>query len=534
MGLCGFVSCIGQREAQPPSAGGNPWAELTTPHFQLYTDLAPEAARNVVTEYEHVYQLLAKATFGNTAAPEFLTQGVVFRTFEELHPYVPAQAGGVYKWSLPDDIEHTPTMLVFGTLSPFGRTLFAHELAHRFNRVSLGAMPVWLNEGLAEYYSTIRGDVESPIVGESDPQNVVGLGTMGANGDAMIQGQTLHLESLPKPSALLAFDDETFYARGEDEHAAPSWRQQQAQSQNYAAAWLLVYFLLHEPAAYAQRFRERLGHPGAEHNAGMELQALLTQLDPAELDRDFAAFLRKSIPWRQHHEVARTPGPVPSRELSDAQVLTLWARLDAFEGPNAKRAAERLARAHQSDANDPDVWFWGGRLHAREGKLLDAERYYTKASELGPDRAEFLLALALLYWQEGAAQAWPMADRQQRSAQAFAKLKPIARTPRELAALTQYALSSGDIQSALRFGQQSTELGPDCWDCFHVYATAAFASGDYPHAMRLETAAIAQTPSGVPTGAFRVMHDAIGLYSRLARDPSAARPAHPPPALFLD
>jgi len=130
----------------------------------------------VVAEYEHVCQLLAKATFPNAAPPDFLTQGVAFRTFDGLRPYVPAQAGGVYEWSLPDDVEHTPTMLVFGTLSPFGRTLFAHELAHRFNRVSLGAMPVWLNEGLAEYYSTIRGDVSNPIVGESDPENVVGLG----------------------------------------------------------------------------------------------------------------------------------------------------------------------------------------------------------------------------------------------------------------------------------------------------------------------------------------------------------------------
>jgi hypothetical protein len=121
MALCGCLG--GHPELAPASAGGNAWSELKTDHFRIVTDLKERDAVNVLAEYEHVYELLVSATHlsgaqGSLQAPSFETQAVVFRDYEELHPFVPAQMVGTYQPSLPNEIEGVPTILASGTLSP--------------------------------------------------------------------------------------------------------------------------------------------------------------------------------------------------------------------------------------------------------------------------------------------------------------------------------------------------------------------------------------------------------------------------------
>ena len=47
----------------------------------------------------------------------------MFRSYDELQPFVPPQMVGTYQSRLPNDIEGVPTILASGTLSPFGRVV---------------------------------------------------------------------------------------------------------------------------------------------------------------------------------------------------------------------------------------------------------------------------------------------------------------------------------------------------------------------------------------------------------------------------
>src|SRR5690606_6231890 len=49
--------------------------------------------------------------------------------------------------------------------------LFFHEYTHSIVRQNLGDVPHWLNEGLAEYYSTLRADLRArrSVLGEASP-----------------------------------------------------------------------------------------------------------------------------------------------------------------------------------------------------------------------------------------------------------------------------------------------------------------------------------------------------------------------------
>jgi hypothetical protein len=101
------------------------------------------------------------------------------------------------------------------------RQVLAHELAHLFSRIEIGAMPAWVDEGLATYLQEIEvadGDVRvgAPVPGEPS------LGV----------------------ADLLAIDRETVW-------------DEQARGGHYASAWHLVH-LLFDDDQYRPRFEAYL------------------------------------------------------------------------------------------------------------------------------------------------------------------------------------------------------------------------------------------------------------------------------------
>ncbi len=530
--------CLGPRaEIASPSAGGNAWEELKSEHFLLVTDLQNRDAERVLAEYERTYALLASATHVAYAAramelPSFQTHAVTFRDLGELQPFIPAQMVGVYRESLPNEIEAVPTILASGTLSPFGRVTLAHELAHRFNHVALGSMPVWLNEGLAQYYSTIRGEVNDPVIGESDPENVVAAGSVRHSvGDVVFQGGLIHAQQLPAASDLIALDAEGFYAESTQNHAPLTFEAKNTQARNYAAAWMLVHLLMHEPFDYAERFRDELAKPDG-FSTGAKLQAVLAQVDSVRLDRDFRAYLLKSIPWRQYHPGSSPRPELSTRALSDYEVSLWWARLDSFKGERARQASRRLADAQHASPNAPDVQFWLGRAAAMRGDFKEAGAAYESAVAAAPDRPELLLGLVTLYGNREANEAFP--DHQARLEQALTKLAPIARTPLQLNVLAMQALFTHDAQKAAGLAQKARTLGADCWECWHTAAAAALVNGDAAQAVELERAARARAPESLPEDARHVLDAALRSYQEVAQNPQPARHLTLPPMFLPD
>ncbi|HXK18910.1 MAG TPA: hypothetical protein VNG33_13960, partial [Polyangiaceae bacterium] len=156
------LSCLKQGSTSAVQSG-EPWVELRSQHFKVVSDLGEEQANRVIGDFEETYDLLGKVVFGSSALPAFETNALIFERFQDLSQFVGDGFGGQYEPWLPNDVEPAPTVLASGTLSPFARLVFAHELTHRFNHVALGPTPTWLNEGLADYYSTIRGEGDRAV-----------------------------------------------------------------------------------------------------------------------------------------------------------------------------------------------------------------------------------------------------------------------------------------------------------------------------------------------------------------------------------
>jgi hypothetical protein len=331
-GLLG-LSCI---QAGPRSglASTASWAQLESSHFTLVSDLNDADAGHVIAGFEETYDLLGSVVFGGSQVPSFHTNAVIFESHTDLGQFLGDGFGGVYIPSLPNDVEPSPTLLASGSLSPFARLSFTHELTHRFNHVALGPTPIWLNEGLADYYSTIRSDHGEPVLGEIDPRYMCtpdGLGDLEC-----YQYEKLPGRQLPSATEVMALGRDEFYGTDSLESGSATWDQKRKRAKNYSVAWLLVHMLMNGQQPYAQDFRRALKAPPSSEK-GRDLTSVLSRVPRAELDRDFRAYLKQPILWRQHHApLPEPPASLARNGLSDAQVMLWLARLDAFNGKFAR------------------------------------------------------------------------------------------------------------------------------------------------------------------------------------------------------
>jgi len=517
------TGCIVRGEAlKAPSQSGAQWVDLRSKHFHLMTDLAAEEGDGVVRAFEQGYARLGRVVFGNDTVPDFETQVIAFRSEEEFREFRPPPLSGQYMAQLPNDQEPTPTMLIYGGLSPENRILFAHELTHRFNHVAQPAMPVWLNEGIAQYYSTVRGEVDRPVVGETDPRYGFASGSVRSDPNHIVfQGGLLAFEDLPRPSALMQFDRGSFYGTRLAGKQPTSFQSKETMKRNYAAAWVLVHMLMTDPLGAS------LTRALQEHRQNGALADALDALDEraADVDRAFAQYLRKPIPWREHHEgAAPAVGRLDRRAMAEAEVLVLWAQLDGFLGANAERAAERLERAATLAPDDPTVLFWTARRETLLRRGREAERHLQRALALAPSHAAAQLALAMLYLDDKTGTTWPAAERDKLAADAFERLGKIAVTAREHDAVAIYHLIKTGVARAIGPAAKACELDPSCWSCLHTLAAATFRSGDRGRAAALELAAVSRLPENTNETVVRTLSRDLERY-RAAPDAAADQKA---------
>jgi tetratricopeptide (TPR) repeat protein len=285
------------------------------------------------------------------------------------------------------------------------------------------------------------------------------------------------------------------------------------------------------------RFRAAFGQRARLQNPGDELQQILAQVPAEQLDRDFAAYLEKPIPWRQRHRHAAPPlSRLDVRRLTEAETLVLWAKLDDFDGPGYERAKDRLDQARQAAPGDPEVSYWIGRLNARQGKLIQAAGFYWEARHVKPKEPRYLFALASVFLDDGAKSLWWKEEREMHLEEVMERLDDLAHTGRQLNAVAIYHLLTGDVSGAVDFSRRAREAAPDCWECFHTSAAVAFMAGDPARAKSFELGAVARLPDeevapevlDAMLGALDSYRDADANGSEPRSLPPLIRPEYPP------
>ncbi|MCS6953200.1 MAG: tetratricopeptide repeat protein [Bryobacteraceae bacterium] len=337
------------------------WIRLDSAHFELYTDAGASRGRQILERLELVRHAFAAAP-GAPALPRLPVRVLLFDSAAGFRPLRPSestvgffQAGPERSW-----------IVLHWAGAETGRVA-AHEYVHLVLNHTTLALPRWLEEGMAEFYSTLRADAEGLVVGTPIPTHVATL-RRGARLDAST------LATVTRDS--------------------PFYNQPDKAGVFYAQSWALVHMLnLGEPYRGAlARFVEVLDQ-GAdvalELAFGKSLEALLHDLERYVAQGRFPVV---RVGW--HPGEVREIGA--ARPVGEEEALLVQAELllDMGRDEEATRLYRRLAaRWPDSPAVDTGL----GALALRRRDHAEARQRLARAIERGvfDARAHFEYAMLL-------------------------------------------------------------------------------------------------------------------------------------------
>ena len=488
-GIAAVIAVLAMGCAQTGALrGGGPrpagWVEARSPHFTLATDLPADRARAALESFERVFTLFATRLFPSRDPPDTQVEVVMFATPREYETFRPRPYGSGY-FSDGNDIVSRPTIvLVSGGFDEATRLPFQHELAHRFIHHFLPDPPVWLNEGLADYYSTASVYRSELYLGL--PPRVPGS------------------EPLPTLHALLAMGRAAFY---DPKRALGS----------YLGAWALVHFLRNSTPDRARRFDRYFAalDAGARHERAW--QDAFGDLDPAELESAFslhvAALRRESKVWRSPWQEPPAP-PVVTRRLDEAEARLVWVRVRPRGKAWAKAIEADLGAALAARPRPPEAEFWDGWMHQDEAALR-------RAVAARPQEERYRLALTnLLFARAEATKTLPSIEPEMRA------LFRVAHSPEALNSIAWYFALRELPDQGLPFARRALERDPSCWECLDTWALLSFQRGAFADAVAMQARAIELVPEGsrVPPE----MNERLAKFRAAAAGAAAPSAAAPP------
>jgi hypothetical protein len=316
------------------------WREFVTPHFHLYTDLADRAARRVLEDCEATYAALAEVGFALGDVPAVTTDLVVFRSRHEYASFAPAERVVAFFTDDRHLSEPRPTVVMSSGLDQRSREVFQHELTHRFVHRFILDPPLWLNEGLAELFSTLRFDKGQVIIGEQPSQYRF---VAGASSAAFVHG--LVVSRLPSIRELAVAGDERFHDRRHER--GPYF---------YAGSWVLLHLLFNGPEDYRPKFIAYFTALARGQSHEDAFSTTLETIGVERLEEEYRRYVMRDTTRIIKERYTPPPPPEPTvRALPESEVHLLWATLRSWDPDKKEPYARARADLERAQALAPDA-----------------------------------------------------------------------------------------------------------------------------------------------------------------------------------
>lgn len=343
------------------------WIELRSEPFRLLTDASPGEARGLLEHLQQVRSVFPElGVAGRKAVPIEVVLLSSSNTFRHLQPS--SNVAGFFQPGADRDT------IFLSRGSDRSTEVATHEYVHELLSRSTIRLPRWLEEGLAEVYSTMRvhrtGEVE------------VGLPIRQHLG-------TLRRRALLPAEVLLKVDAHSrTYQDSEQVHLF------------YAQSWALVHMMLFDPAMRERTPRFLLALQQAEDpeqafrtQFGLTLSDALTRL-PAYLGRQglpSATVAAGRNPSAQTVEVRL----MPTQEAEVRQALWLLAAGRLAE------AEQAIQQCRRQWPDSPEVLAGQGTMALHHGEWQAAADHFRQAIAHGSRSAADRFELAALLHQQG-------------------------------------------------------------------------------------------------------------------------------------
>jgi hypothetical protein len=378
------------------AAPADAWLRISSANFELFTTAGEHAGRDLVRHFERVRSFFQQA-FGLIPHDGNPVEIVVFRSAKEFEPYKLNEAASAY---FESGFDHE--FIVMQTAAPDHYPVAVHEYTHLLLHQA-GRIPRWLNEGLAELYSTMQPRGADVLVGEVIPGRLA----------------TLQMERWLDLREVIAVD----------EHS-PLYNERTHAGVFYAESWFLVHMLALQEW-YAPRFRqlgaalqegdttaafwEVYGKTVAQVQQDLQLYFRLPQLNgrlfPVRLPDSVDAPQVERAGFRARAALAEVINTVPNRRPAAQAACKELAREFpgrweteqscaevAWRDRNWDESARHFARALELGADSARLDLNYGRVLAAAGRLPDAMAAMRTAirKNAGWNEPHYELAIALV------------------------------------------------------------------------------------------------------------------------------------------
>jgi hypothetical protein len=453
LALVGLAACGLWAPLRSPEKGGATWHELTSEHFDLFTDALSSDARGELQEFEALRDALEQLAFPSGEARERRVSIVLFARHADYLALSGTGTIGLESPSSSRDIERRPTIRLAGDAILRAREIFLHEEVHELMYRAYGNTPRWLNEGLAQYYSSLRIEDNRAVPGTY-----------------ILAGIGVARQDIPSVVEILGAGLPDFDPTDNKRTAA----------RFYAGAWFLVHMLLDGPNTYRPRFNAFLRALSAGDSAEGAWHDAMAGIDPSRLEDDFRAHVSASS-WPLYAQQIQLspPAAISERTMRPAEVHLLWARLAQPDPGGDSLAAREIDEAAGLEPNSPEVAYVRGCAAWAEKAKDAAAQAFEAALSVAPREPRYLFGVALATGDCGSSAIAP------KNTALCDSLVATASSPEENALAAQFLWITGRQKEALRRSEEAFSADMRCAPCALVLAGLRARTCDMPGAIEV-------------------------------------------------
>jgi tetratricopeptide (TPR) repeat protein len=340
------------------AAARESWIEVKTAHLTLFGNADARTVIETGSRLEKLLHVLSTTTSGMKTNPPVPVQVFVFRNGDDFIPYKMGESGKPMNLAGYCIRGHDGIFMAIDASAPQGSaSVTYHEFIHFFLHNNFSRLPVWLDEGLAEYYSTFEADGMNAAIGKHVDSHLEWLS---------------HYEWIPS---------ETLFRITRD---SPDYHEGDRQGTFYAESWAIAHYLaIGDPADRGRitRFLALL-ESGSEPLAALQTA---TGLTAGELDDRLVRYVRRSslnyVKVTLSREVEG--GGSTFRRMAPDETLCHLGDLLVRRTPDQYHAAEEhLQAALDIDSTRAAPWVSLGLLRTFQDRKDEAERCFVRATEL--------------------------------------------------------------------------------------------------------------------------------------------------------
>ncbi|PYQ26353.1 MAG: hypothetical protein DMF56_24685 [Acidobacteria bacterium] len=340
------------------------WITLKVDEFQIISNASPatttEIAENLVRMRAAIGQLTRLRVRSRLPAKVYVFANE--RTFASYRDIVfRANATNITGVFLGNENEN---FILLQTGSPNGvDRIIYHELTHYFVQNTGSRLPAWLNEGLAEYYSTFQTSGDQVHIGRPIAEHVLWL----------------------RDERLIPLQD--LFAVDRD---SPIYNETSRRGAFYAESWGLLHYLMQGNEERRAQFSTFLALLAA-HKPQQEAFETAFGMNYAKMESELRAYVGRSLFHYMKYSLGDlTVGAIPKPEPMTyaSYVYALGHLIAQGSRENTPLAQQFLNEAVKANPANAEAYADIARIHDEAGRTSEAETAYQRAVQLGSDDPE--------------------------------------------------------------------------------------------------------------------------------------------------